>query len=279
MEEMEDGRGRLLMRDISHHWRFNKPDSGLVPTEDFASDLPIIDEALQEPHDELESDEDAVQPLSNIDEIIRDMDRNNNNLHRSTPEAPDAADEELLNSDGVDMLDVNSPRIIKSKGRPTGAKNKKGIMTRAAKAKAKSTRRDPSGFEHVDARIRTTRGGKGGGGASRRGKDKGGAAASTITTAVANARSKRVRKQLKEFAPFTAATFDADMQAIQAEDAIIEKDIRAIISRQAARQAAEASAAVATTKGSIHIDSDAEFDVNGDGDAASADDWMYDWGP
>ena len=34
-------------------------------------------------------------------------------------------------------------------------------MTRTKKAKAKSTRRDSSSFEHVDAAIKASRGGKG----------------------------------------------------------------------------------------------------------------------
>jgi hypothetical protein len=93
-------------------------------------------------------------------------------------------------------------------------------MTRAEKAKAMSTRRDPSGFEHVDASIRASRGGK-------RKSGKGGAA----STPTATARRKAVRKNLKTLAPFTAATIQANRRAMQEAHANIEKDVRGIITR------------------------------------------------
>ncbi len=43
------------------------------------------------------------------------------------------------------------------KGRSTRAKNKKGTMSRANKAKARSIKRDSFDFEHVEASIKTSR--------------------------------------------------------------------------------------------------------------------------
>ncbi len=270
MEEIEGELGRISMKDINPHWRFIKPNSGLTATEDFVSDLHTINEALAKPHGDPEPDNNADEPLPSIDDIIRDI-NNNNHVQRPTPEASEAV-EELLDSNGVDLLNVNSPRIVKSKGRPTGAKNKKGIMSRAEKAKAKSTKRDLSSFEHVDASIRALRGGKVKGG--RRG-GRGGAASTSTSTATA--RSKAVRKSLKALAPFNAASIEADRLAFEKEHEEIAKDIRGIITRQTMRKTvAKAFASNATGKGAIHIDSDADF--NGEDDAASTEDWMYDMG-
>ncbi len=66
-----------------------------------------------------------------------------------------------LIDDDVDLLNVNESCIVKTKGRLARAKNRKSTMTRTKKAKAKSTRRDSSSFEHVDAAIKASRGGKG----------------------------------------------------------------------------------------------------------------------
>lgn len=269
MEEVDGGLGRILMRDISYHWRFIKPDTGLIATDDFVSDLPTIEEALAEPYGDPEDYEDANKPLPSVDDIVADM-ANNNHVQRPTPEAPKPVEEQILDGDGVNLLDINSPRIAKSKGRPTGSRNKKGTITRAEKAKTKSTKRDPSGFEHVDASIQASRGGK------SKGKRGGGGGAVSTSRSTATARGKTLRKQLKALESFTAATIDADIQAMEKENAIIEEDIRGIITRQAARQTVKASASVATTEGTIHIDSDVEFD--GADDASSADDWMYERG-
>jgi hypothetical protein len=86
-----------------------------------------------------------------------------------------------------------------------------------------------------------------------------------------NTRSKCIRKQLKKLALFIATFFDAEIQIIQANNAIIEKSIKTIITRQIARQAMEVFVAVATIKNSIQIDSNVEFDVDGDSNASSAD--------
>jgi len=145
-------------------------------------------------------------------------------------------------------------------------------MTRAEKAKAKSTRRDPSGFEHVDAAIKASRGGKRDGG-----------------------NKARSRKQKKPEVDDVIA-MDAHIQAFNKDMDEIHEDMRGIITRQATRKAAEegtmttsttsaASAAFAasmiikaTTKEVIQVSDDGEFDANDGGDADSDDDWMYDRG-
>jgi len=143
-------------------------------------------------------------------------------------------------------------------------------MTRAEKAKAKSTRRDPFDFEHVDAAIKASRGGKG---AVERGdrRDK-----------------ARLRKQKGPEAGIVAA-MDADIKAFNEEMEEIHEDMRSIITRQTTRKAAEEATATsaasatsaiikATTKEVILVDDDDEFDADGGGDADSDDDWMYDRG-
>lgn len=62
-------------------------------------------------------------------------------------------------------------------GCPTGGKNKKGTMTRTEISKAKSTRRDPSSFEFVEAIVQAPRGGT----RSRRGRGRGGQTRGTLS--------------------------------------------------------------------------------------------------
>ncbi len=235
------------------------------------SNHPAINEALVEPlgaiEDVLDIDLDLDQPLLFIDDIIRHL-QVSNRVQRPSPNSPKLAAE--LIDDDVDLLDVNEPRIVKTKGRPARAKNRKGTMTRAKKAKAKSTRRDPFGFEHVDAAIKASRGGKG---AVERGGD----------------RDKARQRKQKEPEVDIVAAIDADIQAFNEDMDEIHEDMRDIITRQTARTAAKEATATsaasatpaiikATTKKVIQVDDDDEFDADGDGDADSDDDWMYDRG-
>lgn len=282
MEAIDGGLGRILIDDVHPHWRFKKPDSGLEPTEPFVSDLEAIDEALAEPlgvvKGVLNIDADPDQSLPSIADIMRDL-KDNNFVQRPAPEAPNPAAELLDN--GTNLLDVNDPRVVKAKGRPTGAKNRKGTMTRAKKAKAKSIRRDPSGFEHVDAAIQASRDkgkdvGRGRGGRGGRGEA---ALRSTVT-----ARNKMSKRKQKELDSYSAANIDADILEFARVNAEIEADMQGIITREVARKTTEASAASASTaasavtKEAIHVDTDDDFDADGDGDENSADDWMYDRG-
>jgi len=264
MEAVDGGLGRLQMEDIDSHWWFKKPDYGRQATADFHSDLRAMNEAIAEPLDSVEDVLDiglnTDEPLPSIDDILQGLEAHNL-VHRPTPEPPEPPEPaaELIDDD-IELLDVNEPRIAKAKGRPVGAKNRKGIMTRAEKAKAKSTRRDPSGFEHVDAAIQASRG------RGRRG-GRGGA----IT-------GPRKASRKRQAAPFTAATIDAHIRTMEEVDAEIDHDVRGIITRQAARKAAEQQEASTstgiTTMEAIHIDTDEEFNVDDDGDADQSDEWM-----
>jgi len=127
-------------------------------------DAPVIDDALavslgeEEDDEEVnvadeafddETDYDDLVSLSDITNLLHGFDIINKNL-----DAPfESTSEQEILSDGGDLLDVNEPRKIKPKGRPKGAKGKKRPPTRAEKAKAKSSQRDPLGFEHVEARL------------------------------------------------------------------------------------------------------------------------------
>jgi len=62
-------------------------------------------------------------------------------------------------------------------GCPIGGKNKRGTMTRTETSKAKSTRRDPSSFEFVEAIVQAPRGGT----RSRRGRGGGGETRGTFS--------------------------------------------------------------------------------------------------
>jgi hypothetical protein len=272
MEAVKDGLGRILMDDVDPHWCFKKPHSGLEPTVDFTSDIQAIEEALAEPLGLVDDDEDAEEALPSIDDIIRGI-QTNNVLERPASDSSEPA-AKLIDED-VDLLDVNEPRVVKSKGRPTGARNKKGTMTRTEKAKAKSTKRDPSGFEHVDAAIKASRGGK-----------------RTVGRGGRGGRGKAIKNKQKEPEIDDIAAMDAHIQAFNQDMDEIHEDIRGIITRQAARK--EAKGATATFAASaaptafaiikttinevIQVSDDDAFDADNGGDADSDDDWMYDRG-
>jgi len=267
IDAVDGGLGRILLSDVDTHWWFKKPDSGIIPTADFVSDHPAINEALAEPleavEDVLDIDLNSDQPLPSIDDIIRDL-QASNRVQRPPPDSPEAAAK--LIDDDIDLLDVNEPRIVKTKGRSVEAKNRKSTMTRAEKAKTKSTKRDLSGFEHIDAIIKVSRGGK-------RNVDRGGRG---------KARSKKQKKPEDN----SVAAMDADIQPFNKEMDEIHKDIKRIITRQTARKTTEgvteasaASIAIrATAKEIIQVSDDGEFDADGGGNADSNNNWMYDRG-
>jgi hypothetical protein len=138
-------------------------------------------------------------------------------------------------------------------------------MTRVEKTKARSTRKDPSGFEHVDAAIQASRGGKHKAGRGGRG-------------GAVTARGKAIRKKQKnkELTSVIVGTIDANIQTLNQGFNDIEEDVRGIITRQTVRRAAGATKTSATFKGAIHVDDEDETNEDGDGDADSDDDWMYD---
>ncbi len=62
----------------------------------------------------------------------------------------------LINDD-INLLDINQSRVAKTKERLVKTKNKKNIITRTKKTKAKSTRRNLFDFKYVDATIKVSR--------------------------------------------------------------------------------------------------------------------------
>jgi len=96
--------------------------------------------------------------LSNLDAILLHKVDNNKDL-RPSPNANELEKNVHKKIDDDEALrHVNESRVIKAKGRSTRAKNKKGTMSRANKAKARSIKRDPFGFEHVETSIKALRG-------------------------------------------------------------------------------------------------------------------------
>jgi len=231
MEAVKDGLGRILIADIDPHWCFKKPDSGLESTMDFTSDIQAIEEALAEPLESMEDDVDADQSLPSINDIIRGIEAGNV-LERLASDSSEPA-AELIDED-IDLLDINEPRVVKAKGRPIGAKNKKGTMTRTEKAKAKSTRRDLSGFEHIDVAIKASRDGKGAVGRGDR-------------------RDKARRRKQKGPEAGTVAAMDANIKAFNEEMKEIHEDIRGIITRQTARKATKEATTTSTASATSAI--------------------------
>jgi len=168
------------------------------------------------------------------------------------------------------LLDINESRVAKAKGRPIEARNKKGTITRAKKAKTKSIRRDPFDFEDVDATIKASRDDKGAIGRGDR-RDK-----------------ARLRKQKGPKASIVAA-MNANIKAFNEEMKEIHEDMRSIIIRQTTKKATKEATTTfaafaifaiikAIIKEVILVDDDDEFDANSGDDANSNDDWMYDRG-
>ncbi len=265
-EAVKDGLGRILMDDIDPHWRFKKPHSGVEPTVHFTSDIQAIEEALAEPLGLADDDEDAEEALLSIDDIIRGI-QTNNVLERPPSDSSESA-AELIDED-VDLLDVNEPRVVKSKGRPTGARNKKGTMARTEKAKAKSTKRISSGFKHVDASIKASRGGK-----------------RTVGRGGRGGRGKTIKNKQKETEVDDIAAMDAHIRAFNQDMDEINEDIRGIITRQAAKKEAKGATATSaasaiiktTTNEVIQVSDDGEYDADGGRDADSDGEWMFDRG-
>jgi len=263
MEKVDDELGRILMSDVNSHWHFKKPNFDLVATTNFTSNLLAINEALAKPLEAMENlDVDANQSLLDIDDIIRDL-QANNSIQCSSSDATKSIVE--LMDDDVDLLDINKPRVAKAKGRSIEARNKKGTMTRAKKAKAKSTRRDPFDFEHVDATIKASRDGK--------------------RIDKRDDRDKARQKKQKKPKVDSVAAINADIQALNENMNEIHENIRGIITRQTTRKATKKATATsialaapavpatikAITKEVIQVSDDDEFDAN-DGDDADSDD-------
>ena len=200
---MEAEEQKLLLEDVHPHWRFKKSETSLLtPTNNFFSDsLPTeIYEAPPERFDDSFSESsEAFDDFADDSELLPEVgtllnDRRNRIVSQLASSAAFLVSEDAeLN----DLLNIAEPSVAKAKGRPRGSQNKKGIMTRAEKKAARFTKRDLSGFEHVEreyearakrAKKNTTgeatrgRRGRGGGGRGGGGRGGGGRAATTATS-------------------------------------------------------------------------------------------------
>jgi len=88
--------------------------------------------------------------------LLRKVDSNKN--LRPSPNANELEKNVHKKIDNDETLrHVNESRVIKTKDRFIGAKNKKGTMSRANKTKAKFIKRDSFDFEHVETSIKVSR--------------------------------------------------------------------------------------------------------------------------
>ena len=225
-----------------------------MTSEDFVFDLTVIDEALAEslrPSKLSDPDENIEVILPSMTQIIRELEANNH-VEKSAFEPSEPA-EELI--DDNNLLTVNESFIVKAKGRLKRAKNKKGVMTRAEKAKAKFIKRDSFDFEHVKINLR--RGDRGG----RDGRDDRGDR---------DDRGERSSKKIKKFsAADTAAIMKTDIQAIEKASAVIDRDVQAILTRAEVLTRVGAKAKTNTSndlivnidKTAIDVSSDEEFEA------------------
>ena len=158
---MEAPNPKLSLDDVHSHWWIKKPATSNETTTDpliidnasywmrraaeteSSDDLPELNELLAGPSSRMEP-RPASPPSENEAENI-----NNQNIDMR-PRSPSPASEP---EDLADLLEINEPAKIKAKGRPKGSINKKGTMTKAEKKAANSTKRDLSGFEHVERNI------------------------------------------------------------------------------------------------------------------------------
>ena len=151
---------KLLLEDVHPHWRFKKPDSCLLtPTRDFVSDPPPNPPPVASESDlsslPSSSSDESLPDAGNLsssseDELLSDAD----DLIRGRIESPLVS--EMEEGSGLeDLRDIAEPNVAKAKGRPSGSLNKKGLMTQVDKKAARSTKRNPSGFEHVERELAT----------------------------------------------------------------------------------------------------------------------------
>ena len=165
-------------------------------------------------------------------------------FQRPASEPPEPAKELISDNE---LLTMNEPFIVQAKGRFKEAKNKKRVMTRAEKTKAKFIKRDPSDFKHVEVSLR--RGDRG---------DRG-------TRDDRDDRGERSNKKVKKFSVTNiVAIMKTDIQAIEKTSAVINRDVQAILTKaevKARTKGASNNLIVDTNKTAIEISSDDEFEA------------------
>ena len=134
---------KLLLEDVHFHWRFKKPDSYLLTfIKDFVSDSSSNSSSVSSETDLFffffADDSDL---FSDVNDLIRDR------IELSL------VFEMKKNSNLKDLRNIVESSVAKAKGRLSGSPNKKRLMTRAEKKAVKSTKRDLSGFEHMERNL------------------------------------------------------------------------------------------------------------------------------
>lgn len=165
---------------------------------------------------------------------------------------------ELINNN-IDLLEINESYIVKAKECSVGARNRRATITRAEKTKARSTRRDLSGFEYIDAAIKVSRGGK--------------------HTVGRDNRNKTIKNKQKETAIDNVAAINGHIRAFNQNINKIYKNIRGIITRQATRNKPEKATTISAISAIIktiinkiiQISNNGEFDADGNDNADSDD--------
>ena len=278
MNAVDEELGRIPVTDVHPHWRFRKPDTESSAVEEFTSDTATIAQFLRDPQgdeddekvetvdqaianasfvqgvnvEDVDEDFDLEETERKANEVLRSM-RRNVHIERPSPDSPDSVDEDLENPENTELLSINEPRVMKEKGRPKGSTNKKGLMTRAEKKAANSTRRDPSQFEHVEASIQAARGGGRGRGRGRGGTTpaRGGREGTTSArgwrggTTSARGATKKARggrkstdapptwqqklQALKDELQAEKAAMEAEIRNIEEEDILIKRSVRAMM--------------------------------------------------
>lgn len=234
MEEIKGGLGRIPIEDVHYHWRFGKGHNASTATIETDSAAIAAALAIQlEVKSSEESDDVDDRSLPDLDAILLRKANTNKDI-RPSPNTEESEEDEYEKVDDDDeaLRHINDPRVVKAKGRPAGAKNKKGTMSRVAKAKAKSTKRDRSGFEQVEASLQASREGD-----RRRGRGRGDGAASTRGRASRKKPSVAVEEEVDESEDVharytrraatrrtTAAALDAAMTALEEETLNIDGD-------------------------------------------------------
>ena len=148
---------RLLLDDVHSHWRYRKPESTFTAERyEFLNDAASI---FYNSETNNESDYDTDLKLSTISSLLQkshieslleetdfiELSTISTLLQKSNMKSLSAKSSDSENS----LLDAQEPAVSKFKGRPSGSKNKKGVMTRAEKKAVKFIKRDLSKFEHV----------------------------------------------------------------------------------------------------------------------------------
>ena len=239
---------RLKLEDVHPHWMFHKPETS-TSTNDFASDVDPDSESAYQPFYEPpppRADESEIEDLDEVKNLFQEP------SSRLSPPVMSSASE----VSEEELLDINEPRVMKTKGRPKGSQNHKSLMSKKEQAAARNTNRNLSGFEHVekDIKVKATRAKKEARAEATRAKRK----ATAATKGGARGRGGG-RNQ---------ASSSASMPRL--------KRFRVTKPATATTEAMDISSDEESEDGfDILESSDDDFDVSEDGDEEARDEWMH----